>query len=131
MLFKQSGLLGLSQISGDMRTLEAQRETHESAQLAIDFFVYALSKYVGAYAAVLGGVDALVFSGGMGEKSALVRAALCRRLAWMGISLDEAANQTHAACISTPSSAIQVLVIPTNEEWMMAQDARDLLDAVK
>jgi len=61
----------------------------------------------------------------------LVRAALCRRLAWMGITLDEAANQTHAACISTPSSAIQVLVIPTNEEWMMAQDARDLLDAVK
>ena len=131
LLFKQSGLLGLSQISGDMRTLEAQRDTHESAQLAIDFFVYALSKYVGASAAVLGGVDALVFSGGMGEKSALVRAALCRRLAWMGISLDEAANQTHAACISTPSSAIQVLVIPTNEEWMMAQDARDLLDAVK
>jgi acetate kinase len=82
LLFRQSGLLGLSQHSDDMRELEAQCEQRPRDRFAIEAFVYALRKYVGAYAAVLGGVDALVFSAGIGEHSARVRAELCRDLGW-------------------------------------------------
>lgn len=127
LLFQKSGLLGLSGLSGDMRTLEARSPDHAPSRFAIDSFVYALSKYVGAYAAVLGGVDALVFSGGIGEHSALVRAAVCQRLAWLGVALDETANLSQQACISSPGSAIAVRVLPTDEELMMARHAQTLL----
>jgi len=119
MLYERSGLLGLSGISGDMRELEASEDPRAAA--AIDYFVYAMTKFAGAYAAVLGGLDAFVFTAGIGEHSARVRAALCRNLAWLGVKLDEQANAANGPQISAPGSAASVWVIPTNEELMIAQ----------
>jgi acetate kinase len=119
MLYERSGLLGLSGVSGDMRELEQSSDPRAAA--AIDYFVYAMTKFAGAYAAVLGGLDAFVFTAGIGERSARVRAALCRNLAWLGVRLDEQANAAHGPRISTHESAVSVWVIPTNEELMIAQ----------
>jgi len=119
MLYERSGLLGLSGISGDMRELEGSKDSRAAA--AIDYFVYAMTKFAGAYTAVLGGLDAFVFTAGIGEHSPRVRAALCRNLAWLGIKLDEQANATNGPQISAPGSAASVWVIPTNEELMIAQ----------
>jgi acetate kinase len=119
MLYDRSGLLGLSGISGDMRELEASKDPRAAA--AIDYFVYAMTKFAGAYAAVLGGLDAFVFTAGIGEHSGRVRAALCRNLAWLGVELDERANAAGGPRISAPGSAVSVWVIPTDEELMIAQ----------
>jgi acetate kinase len=119
MLYERSGLLGLSGVSGDMRELEQSSDPRAAA--AIDYFVYAITKFAGAYAAVLGGLDAFVFTAGIGEHSARVRAALCRNLAWLGVRLDDQANAAHGPRISTSESAASVWVIPTNEELMIAQ----------
>jgi acetate kinase len=119
MLYERAGLLGLSGISDDMRVL--QESTDPLAVAAIEYFVYAMTKYVGAYAAVLGGLDALVFTAGVGEHSASVRAALCGKLAWLGVTLDKEANVANGPLISTPGSRVSVWVIPTNEELMIAQ----------
>jgi acetate kinase len=119
MLYERAGLLGLSGISGDMRVL--QESADPGAVFAIDHFVYAMTKYVGAYTAVLGGLDALVFSAGIGENSAPVRAALCAKLAWLGVKLDEQANEAGGPQISTSDSDVSVWVVPTNEELMIAQ----------
>jgi acetate kinase len=102
-----------------MRELEQSRDPRAAA--TIDYFVYAMTKFAGAYAAVLGGLDAFVFTAGIGEHSARVRAALCRKLAWLGVRLDEQANAVHGPRISSPESAVSVWVIPTNEELMIAQ----------
>jgi acetate kinase len=118
-LAARSGLLGLSGISGDMRAL--QNSPDPAAKAAVEHFVYAMARYVGAYVCVLGGLDALVFTAGIGERSPIVRAALCRRLAWLGVELDEAANAAHGPRISTPASKVSVWVIPTDEELMIAQ----------
>ncbi len=119
MLYERAGLLGLSSISDDMRELEASDDPRAAA--AIDFFVYAMTKYVGAYTSVLGGLDALVFTAGIGENSALVRAGLCRALGWLGVTLDTAANARNGPRISAGASRVSVWVIPTNEELMIAQ----------
>ena len=119
MLYERAGLLGLSGISGDMRVL--QESADPRAVAAVEHFVYAMTKYVGAYAAVLGGLDALVFTAGIGEHSAPVRAALCRKLAGLGVVLDQPANAAGGPRISTPDSRVSVWVIPTNEELMIAQ----------
>jgi acetate kinase len=119
MLYEQSGLLGLSEISGDMRELEASKNPRAAA--AIDYFVYTMTKFAGAYTAVLGGLDAFVFTAGIGEHSGRVRAALCRNLAWLGVKLDEHANAAGGPRISASDSAVSVCVIPTNEELMIAQ----------
>ena len=119
MLYERSGLLGLSGISGDMRVL--QESADPRAVAAVEYFVYAMTKYAGAYAAVLGGLDAFVFTAGIGENSAPVRAALCGKLAWLGVKLDEQANASGGPRISTPDSRVSVWVIPTNEELMIAQ----------
>lgn len=119
MLYERSGLLGLSGISGDMRVL--QESADPQAMAAIDHFVYAMTKYIGAYTAVLGGLDALVFTAGIGENSAPLRAALCGKLGWLGAKLDERANTSREARISTADSGISVWVIPTDEEFMIAQ----------
>jgi acetate kinase len=119
MLYERSGLLGLSGISGDMRVL--QESTDPRAIGAVAYFVYAMAKYAGAYAAVLGGLDAFVFTAGIGEHSAPVRAALCDKLAWLGVKLDERANTSGGPRISAPDSGVSVWVIPTNEELMIAQ----------
>jgi acetate kinase len=119
MLYERSGLLGLSGISGDMRELEDSKDPRAAA--AIDYFIYAMTKFAGAYAAVLGGLDAFVFTAGIGEHSARVRAALCRNLLWLGIKLDEHANAAGGPRISASDSAVSVWAIPTNEELMIAQ----------
>ena len=119
MLYERAGLLGLSGISGDMRVL--QESTEPRAVAAMEYFVYAMTKYAGAYAGVLGGLDAFVFTAGIGEHSAPVRAALCSELAWLGVKLDAQANASGGPRISTPDSGVSVWVIPTDEELMIAQ----------
>ncbi|HEY5225414.1 MAG TPA: acetate/propionate family kinase [Methylovirgula sp.] len=119
MLYERSGLLGLSSISDDMRVL--QKSDDPRAAAAIAFFVYAMTKYVGAYTCVLGGLDALVFTAGIGENSAPVRAGLCHALGWLGVTLDAAANADNGPRISTVDSPVSVWVIPTDEELMIAQ----------
>jgi acetate kinase len=127
MLYERAGLLGLSGISGDMRVLQESQDPHAVA--AIAHFVYAMTKYAGAYAAVLGGLDAFVFTAGIGEHSAPVRAALCAKLAWLGVKLDERANNSGGPCVSTADSGVSVWVIPTNEELMIAQHTLALLNS--
>lgn len=119
MLYERAGLLGLSGISDDMRVL--QESTDPRAIAALKYFVYAMTKFVGAYAAVLGGLDAFVFTAGIGENSAPLRAALCRKLSWLGVKMDEQANDSNGPRISTADSRASVWVIPTDEELMIAQ----------
>jgi acetate kinase len=125
MLYKKSGLLGVSGISNDMRTLEANPDPR--ARLAVDYFVYQAAKHIGSLAAALGGVDALVFTAGIGENSATVRRRICEASAWLGVALDPAANERHGPRISTDSSRVSVWVIPTNEELMIARHMGELL----
>lgn len=125
MLYEHAGLLGLSGISGDMHVLQESKDP--AAIAAVECFVYAMTKYAGAYAAVLGGLDAFVFTAGIGEHSVPVRAALCRRLESLGVKLDEAANASGGPRISTPDSRVSVWVIPTNEELMIAQHTLTLV----
>ncbi len=123
----ESGLRGLSGTSGDVRELLASEAAGDArAEFALEAFCYRAQKYLGAYAAVLGGIDALVFGGGIGENAPTLRSRICRGLAWLGLELDEVAN---AACvaterkISTPTSAIGVYVIPVREEEAIARAA--------
>ena len=125
MLYERSGLLGLSGSSGDMRVLQAS--TDPFAVAAVDYFVYGMMKYIGAYTMVLGGLDALVFTAGIGENSGPVRAALCARLGWLGVTLDGQANASDGPRISAPDSRASVWVIPTNEELMIAQHTLALI----
>ncbi len=125
MLYERAGLLGLSGSSGDMRVL--QESADPLAVAAVEHFVYAMTKYVGAYTAVLGGLDALVFTAGIGEHSVPIRAALCGKLTWLGVKLDEQANASNGPRISEPASAVSVWVIPTNEELMIAQHTLALI----
>ena len=125
MLYERSGLLGLSGISGDMRVLQDSADPRALA--AIEHFVYAMTKYVGAYTAVLGGLDALVFTAGIGENSAPLRKAVCGKLAWLDVKLDEPANTSGGPRISTADSGVSMWVIPTNEELMIAQHTLALI----
>ena len=125
MLYERAGLLGLSGISGDMRVL--QESADPLAVAAVEHFVYAVTKYVGAYTSVLGGLDALVFTAGIGEHSAPIRAAVCGKLAWLGVKLDDQANAANGPRISEPDSAVSVWVIPTNEELMIARHTLALI----
>ena len=119
LLYKRSGLLGLSGLSNDMRTLEAAGA--EAAEEAIDYFVFRIRRELGALTAVLCGLDALVFCGGIGEHSAQVRSRVCDGLQWLGLELDRARNADGSAVISTELSRVRVLVIPTNEEMVIAR----------
>jgi acetate kinase len=127
---KYSGVLGTSGISSDMREIEAAiREGNEKAILAMEMYNYRIRKYIGAYAAALGGVDILVFTGGVGENQTGTRQAACKDLQFMGIEIDAEANRTRGeeALISTPASKTQVVIIPTDEEYMIALDTMNLL----
>jgi acetate kinase len=117
-LYKKSGLLAISGISNDMRDL--LRSDEPEARLAVDYFVYRAAKEIGALSAVLGGIDGLVFTAGIGENSAEIRRRICESSAWLGIELDAEANSQHGPRISAPKSKIPVWVIPTNEEKMIA-----------
>ena len=123
----QAGLLGVSGISPDMQTLLEQREREPHAAQAIELFCYQLRKHIGALTAVRGGLDTLVFTGGIGEHAAPVRWEVCRGLAYLGIDLDPQRNAVHADVISTLGSACMVRVIPTNEDLMIARQTRTLL----
>jgi len=124
-LYKKSGLLGISGTSNDMRDLLGRSEPE--ARLAVDYFIYRAAKEIGALAAVLGGVDALVFTAGIGENSAEIRRRICEASAWLGIELDEAANSARGPRITTPRSKVSAWMIPTNEEQMIARHTAALL----
>ena len=129
MLNKESGLLGLSGYSDMREILEHYQTGDERAVTAVKVYIHQLIKHIGAFAAVLGGVDALVFTAGTGENSPLIRKLVCDRLAYLGIKIDEQANQVigQTADISASDSAVKVLVIPTDEELMIAKDTYNLL----
>jgi acetate kinase len=123
----RAGLFGVSGITSDMKTLLEQRDSQPHAAQAVDMFCYQLRKNVGALAAVLGGLDTLVFSGGIGERAAPVREVVCMGLAHLGIRLDVDRNRAAAAIISTPESACTVRVVPTDENLLIARHSRDVL----
>ena len=127
-LYKKSGLLAISGISSDMRDLLASSEG--KARLAVNYFVYRAAKEIGALAAVLGGIDGLVFTAGIGENSAEIRRRICESSAWLGIKLDAEANARNALRISVAESRVSVWVIPTNEELMIARHSGLLLGLV-
>ena len=128
LLNKQSGLLGLSGLTNDMRELlaEAHENDDRRARLAIDIFCYRVRKYIGAYLATLGGADAIVFAGGIGENAPEIRSQICNELGWAGVELDDAANGRMVGGaegrITTDASRLAVWVIPTDEELLIARD---------
>jgi len=125
LLYKKSGLLGISGISNDMRDLLGR--TEPAARLAVDYFVYSAAKAIGSLAAVLGGIDAIVFTAGIGENSPEIRQRICEASAWLGLEIDADANNKRESKISTSRSKISVWVIPTNEELMIARHTGALL----
>ncbi|MBF9035810.1 acetate/propionate family kinase [Rhodobacterales bacterium HKCCE2091] len=127
LFYTRSGLLGISGLSNDMRVLEASGTPE--ANEAIDYFVFRIRREVGGLAAALGGLDALVFTGGIGENSRLIRERVCEGMDWIGIELDRARNAANATVISTDLSRARVMVVPTDEERMIARAAKALLDA--
>jgi acetate kinase len=125
LLYDQSGLLGVSGITSDMEALLASPDPR--ARLAVDLFVYRIGRELGSLAAALGGLDAIVFTAGIGEHTPVVRERVCRQAAWLGVELDADANAAGGPRISTASSRASAWVIPTNEELMIARHTRDLL----
>jgi acetate kinase len=125
LLYKRSGLLGISGISNDMRVLLASEDPR--AKEAIEIFVYRIGREIGSLTAALGGLDGLIFTAGIGEHSPEIRQRVCDVASWLGIELDEAANGRGETLISRPQSKIAVMVIPTNEELMIATHTRDVL----
>ncbi|MDG4595420.1 MAG: acetate/propionate family kinase [Candidatus Contendobacter sp.] len=128
LLYQQSGLLGVSGISSDMRTLLGSAEP--MAKFAVELFVYRIGRELGSLAAALGGLDAIVFTGGIGEHAAPIRERVCRAAAWLGVELDPAANAAGGPRISAQNSRVPVWVIPTNEELMIARHTRRILNSV-
>jgi acetate kinase len=127
LIYNESGLLGVSGLSSDMRTLLASSEP--GARLAVELYVYRIGREMGSLAAALGGVDALVFTGGIGENSAQIRARACRAASWLGVELDEAANDSGGPRISTAASRVSAWALPTDEELMIARHTRAILGA--
>ncbi len=135
-LSSKGGLLGVSGLSGDARDLEdAAAKGHARAKLALDVFIASIRQYLGGYLTILGGADAIVFSGGIGENSSLIRSGVCRDMSWAGIKLDEAKNGSIArgseAKISTDSSKTQIWVLPTNEEIVVARQSVEAVNKTK
>ena len=128
-LNKKSGVLGISGVSSDFRDLEAAADQgNERAQLALDKFIYEVRKYIGAYATAMGGVDAILFTAGIGENSADLREKICQGLEYMGVKVDSEKNKVRGqeAVVSTDDSKVKVFIIPTNEELMIAMDTAAL-----
>ena len=134
-LNKQSGVLGITGISSDMRDVEnAAQEGNKRAKLALEMYDYRIKKYIGAYAAALGGVDAIVFTAGVGENQTDTREQACAGLEFLGIKIDKAKNATihgEEAIISTPDSKVKVVVVPTDEEIVIARDTKELVEKAK
>ena len=127
LLTHQSGLQGISGRSADMQELLALEPSDPRARLAVDIFCYQVRKWIGAFAAALGGLDTLVFSGGIGEHAPVVRSRICRELSFLGVELLEEQNAIDAPLISRPAARVHVRVIPTNEALMMAREAHAVL----
>ena len=130
-LNKKSGVLGVSGVSSDFRDLEtAADEGNERARLALDMFDYWVAKVVGSYAAAMNGVDAIIFTAGVGENSATTRAGICKYLSYLGCEIDPEPNKKRGEdiCISTADSKVKLFVIPTNEELVIARDTRDIVN---
>jgi len=125
MLYQESGLLGVSGISNNMKILE--ESTDPDASEAIDLFCYRAMREIGAMTAVLGGLDGLVFTAGIGENSALVRQQICSQLGWLGLQIDDDANHRNLSIINTAASKVKICVIPTNEEAVIAAATCDLI----
>jgi acetate kinase len=132
-LANRSGLEGIGGAGRDLRDIEAAaQQGHEKARLALDVYIGSVRHYLGAYLVDLGGADAIVFTGGIGENSTLIREGVCRDLGWFGIELDSSANASGPAerAVSTTGSRVQVWTVPTNEEIVVARQARDLLQGL-
>lgn len=127
LLYQQSGLFGVSGISNNMQVLQDSADPH--AREAIDLFCYRAASILAGLVPAIGGLDALVFTAGIGEKSALVRQKICDHLSWLGVALQADLNTQNATCISTPQSHVKVLVLPTNEEVIVAKASRRALRA--
>ena len=131
LLNKHSGIIGISGESSDMREiLAAVKENHKRAKYAFEIFCYRIKKYLGAYAAAMGGLDAFVFTGGIGENSSEVRAEVCSNLEFLGIEIDEIKNNNSEEVISTNNSKVAVLKIPTNEELVIALDTSEIVKSL-
>ncbi len=134
-LNKKSGLFGLSGVSNDMRDIQKEKENgNERARIAVEVFVHRAKKYIGAYAAIMGGLDALVFTAGIGENDHLVRRDVCHGLEFLGVEFDDEINdrvRAEEAIISKPTSKVKVLLIPTNEELMIARDTKEIVDRLR
>lgn len=132
---KESGVLGVTELSSDMREIEAADKAGDPrAHLALEMYEQRITKYIGAYAAEMGGVDIIVFTGGVGENQTGLRGNVCRPLGFMGVELDEQLNLTTRSTetvISAPSSKVKVVVVPTDEEMMIARDTRDIVSKLK
>ena len=132
MVNKESGLAGVSGVSSDMREIAAAaKQGNEKAILSLEMYEQRITKYVGAFAAEMGGVDIIVFTGGVGEHQSSTRANVCKPLRFMGIEIDDAANNANngdEGIISTPNSAVKVVVIPTDEEYMIAKDTEAIIE---
>jgi acetate kinase len=126
LIYNRSGLLGVSGFSSDMRVLLTSDKPQ--AKLAVDLFVYRIRRELGSLVAALGGLDAIVFTAGIGEKAPVIRSRICRDAAWLGLEIDEAANVEGRQRISTAASRVAAWVIPTNEELMIARHTRRLLE---
>jgi acetate kinase len=129
LIYKESGLLGVSGISSDMRTLLESKEPH--AAEAVELFVYRISRELGSLAAALGGLDALVFTGGIGENSVPIRERVCRAAHWLGLDFDEKANAARGPRISREGSRVRAWVIPTDEELMIARHTKRIIGLKK
>lgn len=132
---KESGVLGVTELSSDMREIEAADKAGDPrAHLALEMYEQRITKYIGAYSAEMGGVDIIVFTGGVGENQTGLRGNVCRPLGFMGVELDEQLNMTTRGTetvISAPSSKVKVVVVPTDEEMMIARDTRDIVSKLK
>ncbi len=127
LLYNESGLLGVSGISSDMRTVLASAEPR--ARLAVDLYVYRIRRELGSLVAALGGLDALIFTAGIGENAAVIRERVCQDAAWLQVELDPEANGSGGHCITSKKSRVRAWVIPTNEELMIARHTRRILEA--
>ena len=127
LLYRRSGMLGLSGVSSDFRDLLASEDPR--ARFALDVFVYRVRRHIASLAAALGGLDGLVFTAGVGENAAPIRAAICQGCAWLGLDFDADANQAAASCISRPGSRVAAHVIPTDENLMIARHTRNVIAA--
>lgn len=125
LIYTESGLLGVSGISSDMRVLLGSDDSR--AKLAVDLYVYRIQRELGSLSAALHGLDAIVFTGGIGENAAIIRSRICRDASWLGVELDEAANAKKRSRISAEKSRVSAWVVPTNEELMIARHTRRVL----